>query len=141
MISIDQYFGAYTPQHKDVTPAVYANAQRLLTACNRMELIAIKDGVLFPANPFTHNGISGSGNGGFRPQDCEIGAPKSAHKEGLAVDRYDPFGLIDKWLNESPIAAKAIRDLDMYFEAQSATIGWSHWSLKRPPSSKRFFHP
>lgn len=141
MISIEQYFGKYGKTHKDAIPSRYANAQLLLVKVNKLMAIAMEDGVSFPDSPVTKSQVSGSENGGFRPQDCSIGAIHSAHKEGLAVDIYDPKGEIDDWLNNSPVARKAISELDMYFEVMSKTVGWSHWSIKRPASGRRFFQP
>lgn len=140
MISKVQYIGVHS-KSPDLTPARLANIDRLLSRVNALMMIAMKDKVLFLDNPNTKSQVSGETFGGFRPQDCPIGAPGSAHKEGLAVDLYDPVGKIDKWLLESPVAQKAIEDLDMYFEHPNATVGWSHWSIKRPLSGKRFFIP
>lgn len=139
-ISKAQYLGTYA-KSKDLTAERLANIDRLLTKVNHLMMIAMQDGVVFLDNPKTKSQVAGEKNGGFRPQDCLIGAPKSAHKEGLACDLYDPTGKIDKWLNTSKVAAKAIADLDMYFEAESSTIGWSHWSIKPPASKRRFFIP
>lgn len=141
MISMADYFGKYGKDHKDVTPARYANAQRLLTKVNSLMAIAMVNGIEFPVNPNTKTQISGVTNGGYRPQNCPIGAPNSAHKQCLAVDIFDPKGEIDEWLNNSKEAREAIKDLDMYFEAMSATVGWSHWSILKPASGRRFFSP
>lgn len=141
MISISDYFGKYGKDHKDVTPACYANAQRLLIKVNSLMAIAMANGIEFPVNPKTGSQISGDANGGFRPQDCPIGATGSAHKRCMAIDIYDPKGDIDHWLNHTPEAREAIKDLDMYFEAMSATVGWSHWSILKPASGNRFFFP
>jgi len=141
MISISDYFGKYGKSHKDVTPPRYAAAQILLLKVNKLMQIAIDDGVEFPINPKTKSQVAGETNGGFRPQDCTIGAPLSAHKICQAVDLYDPKGEIDDWLTSSPVAREAIKELDMYFEDKSATVGWSHWSTKAPKSGRRFFLP
>ena len=140
MISITQYIGPFA-KCGDLTPSRYANAQRLLLACNRLEALALIEGVKFPENPRTRSGVAGETYGGFRPQSCTQGAPYSAHKECLAVDRYDPGGDIDTWLMASPEAERLIAELGMYFEHPSATPGWSHWSIKAPPSGHRFFYP
>lgn len=141
MISIEQYFGKYGKTHKDVTPARYANAKRLLVAVNKLMMQGMKEGVLFLDNPNTKSQISGEQNGGFRPQDCPIGAPGSNHKECLAVDIYDPFGKVDDWLEHSLEARELYEQLGLYFEAIPNTIGWSHWQLKKPNSGRRFFIP
>lgn len=140
-ISLSDYFGTYTAKHKDVTVARYANAERLLRAVNRLMLLGVAEGVLFEYNPKTKSQISGEKNGGFRPQDCPIGAPQSSHKECLAVDLYDPVGKIDEWLQTSKEAKKIYEDLGLYFEHPSATIGWSHWQMRKPGSGRRFFLP
>ena len=141
MISIEQYFGKYTTKHKDVTPSRYANAQRLLGKVNSLMQTLIQKGVEFPVNPVTKSQISGDKNGGFRPQDCPIGASNSAHKECMAVDIYDPKGEIDDYLNHNPEAIEVINDLDMYFEALPYTTGWSHMQIRRTASGRRFFIP
>lgn len=140
MISNRDYLGKWSGS-LDLTPVRYANMLRLLPKVNTLMQIASADGVVFQVNPATKTQVAGQTYGGFRPQDCPQGAPQSAHKEGLAVDIYDPDGSIDNWLLTAPAAQRAIADLDMYFEHPSATIGWSHWSIKRPSSGKRFFYP
>lgn len=141
MISIDHYFGKYGKTHPDVTPARYANAQRLLKAVNQLMMVGIQEGVIFPTNKATGSQVAGEENGGFRPQDCPIGAPSSAHKEGLAIDLYDPLGAIDSWLLSSDGAKKCYTDLGIYFEAFTDTPGWTHWTLRKPLSGQRFFKP
>lgn len=140
MISMTDYVGKWA-KSPDWTPARQANAQRLLTACNALEAIAVKAGIKFPVNPKTKSPISGEQYGGFRPQDCPQGSPGSAHKEGLAVDRFDPFGAIDNWLLTEPEAQKAARQLGIYFEHPKHTTGWSHWTIRKPASGNLFFKP
>lgn len=142
MISKAQYIGVHV-NSSDLTPARLANIDKLLRAVNRLMMEGVKCGVIFPTNKATKSQVSGETFGGFRPQSCKIGAPHSAHKDGLAVDIYDPLGAIDTWVMQSK-EAKAIFEnplVDMYFEHPSATVGWSHWSIKRPPSGNRFFYP
>jgi hypothetical protein len=141
MISKAQYLGLYSTS-PDLTPVRLANIDRLLKAVNRMMMQGIKEGVIFPTNKATGCQVGGETYGGFRPQSCTIGAKNSAHKEGLAVDIYDPLpGNIDSWLMQSKDAKKLYEELGLYFEHPSATIGWSHWSLKAPLSGNRFFFP
>ena len=142
MISLAQYLGIHA-KSKDLTPARLANADRLLKAVNRLMMEGVKCGIVFPINKATKSQISGEIYGGFRTQDCTIGAPHSAHKECLAVDIFDHTGAIDTWLMESKEAKEVYEHplVNMYFEHPSATIGWSHWSIKAPPSGKRFFYP
>jgi len=140
MISMQDYLGPWA-KSKDLTPARRANAARLLTAVNTLLMGAMQEKIPLPINPKTKSQISGETYGGFRPQDCPQGSPNSAHKEGLAVDIYDPSGAIDAWLQNSPAAQKKYEELGLYFEHPSKTSGWSHWGLRRPPSGKRFFYP
>ena len=95
-------------------------------------------GVEFPDNPITHSGVSGETYGGFRPQSCPIGAPHSQHKEGSAVDRYDPLGEIDDWIMAHQEIARAY---GIYIEHPSATIHWSHWQNVAPKSGHTVFFP
>lgn len=142
MISKADYLGVHV-KSKDLTPERLANIDRLLKAVNRLIQEGMKCGVIFPVNKATNSQVAGETYGGFRPQDCPIGAPKSAHKEGLAVDLYDPKGEIDTWIFES-LEAKEIYEnplINLYFEHPSATLGWCHVSLKKPASGKRFFFP
>ena len=89
MITGKQYFGPWL-FHEDATPQRMINAGKLLERVNglmeELELMGVK----FPINPATASEVSGKTYGGFRPQNCPQGAPNSSHKEGLAVDIYDP---------------------------------------------------
>lgn len=137
MITIADYFGCWLC-HPDVTETVMENAKKLLDACSQLEAMARYDNVDFPINSETNSQVSGDHYGGFRPQDCPIGAPKSAHKQGLAVDIYDPQGEIDSWCLEN------IGNLEMcgiYIESPTATHGWSHWSTRAPASGRHVFLP
>jgi hypothetical protein len=137
MITLEQYFGRWM-DHPDATDERVGNAKRLVVACELLGAMAAADGVAFPTNPATRSGVSGSKYGGFRPQDCTIGASKSAHKEGLAVDRFDPTGEIDEWCMNNQDKLKMC---GIYIEHPSATVGWSHWSIKPPKSGKTVFYP
>lgn len=148
MISFSEYFGPWE-NHKDATDERKANAIRLLTACSCLERMALLDGVEFPEHSRSLSGlhwydtsdISGQGYGGFRPQDCPQGAQHSSHKEGLAVDRYDPHGDIDRWcLMNSEVGGK-LEQCGIYIEHPGSTVGWSHWTVRRPGSGNRVFLP
>lgn len=137
MISLAQYVGPHATS-PDWTEEVIDNANDLLFSCGILELMARDDGVLFPDNPATGSGVSGQTFGGFRPQDCSIGAARSAHKLGMAVDRYDPDGLIDKWCFENQ---DKLAECNIYIEYPEATKGWSHWTIRAPKSGHRVFYP
>jgi hypothetical protein len=137
MITLTEYAGPHR-ESKDWTPAREQNAIELLTRCEALEEEMVADGVVFPDNPATGSGVSGKTFGGFRPQDCPQGAPTSAHKEGQAVDRYDPGNKIDAWLMDHQ---DRLVHHDLYIEHPSATNGWSHWGTRAPRSGNRVFYP
>jgi len=140
VITVDEYFGPWK-DHPDATPERKQNAVLLLHACSALEYFARRDGVDFPDNPHTGTGVSGQELGGFRPQSCTQGAPHSAHKEALAVDRYDPEGLIDAYCMKHSEPGGLMESCGIYLEHPSKTEGWSHWSIRRPGSGHRVFYP
>lgn len=140
MITPEQYFGKHIDS-PDVTDTRKANAMRLIVAVNRLMNIANEDGVEFPVNPKTGSQVSGETYGGFRPQDCPIGAMHSSHKEGLAIDIYDPHGRIDAWCMGNSGVGGDLEQNGIYIEHPDATKGWSHWTTKRPGSGRRVFYP
>ena len=137
MITVEQYFGPWI-DHPDATDERLENARQLLLACEALEQMAVEAGVEFPDNPATGSGVSGITYGGFRPQNCPQGAPRSSHKEGLAVDRYDPHGAIDAWCmaNQGRMVSCGI-----FIEHPSATETWSHWTIRPPKSGRVVFYP
>lgn len=137
MITLNQYVGPHRDS-ADWTPAREQNATRLLAACCNLEVEMARGGVSFPDNPNTKSGVSGQTFGGFRPQNCSQGAPNSSHKEGLAVDRYDPRGEIDVWCMAH---LDRLAHHGIYIEHASATPGWSHWTIRAPKSGNRAFYP
>ena len=137
MISKSDYLGQWLDS-PDITPQVHVNIGRLLTACNKLEAMALQDGVKFPTNPKTKSQVSGEVYGGFRPQNCTIGAPQSAHKTGEAVDRYDPDGKIDEWCS---MHVPLLRTCGIYLEHPDDTPNWSHWGIRPPKSGNTIFKP
>ncbi len=137
MITLDQYVGPHQ-SNPDWTPVRKREATKFLVKCCALEAEMAKDGVLFPDNPTTHNGVSGKMYGGFRPQSCPQGAPNSSHKEGVGVDRYDPREEIDNWCVAHP---DRLAFHGIYIEHPSATKGWSHWTTRAPKSGNRIFYP
>lgn len=145
MITVEEYFGPWI-DHLDATPERKFNAANLVAACNKLEEYAIADGVKFPEHTRTLSkfswgdvsDISGDGYGGFRPQSCPIGAKNSSHKEGEGVDRFDPGGHIDEWcmINQDKLA-----ECGIHIEHPSATVGWSHWTIRPPRSGNIVFYP
>lgn len=137
MITLPQYVGPHA-KSADWNAERQMNATRLLNACCALEAEMARGGVAFPDNPVTKNGISGVTFGGFRPRDCPQGAPDSSHKQGLGVDRYDPFGKIDAWCAAHP---DRLAKHGIYIEHPEATPGWSHWTTRAPRSGNRIFRP
>ena len=137
MITLNQYVGVHRSS-PDWTAVREQNATKLLAACCALEVEMARMGVKFPDNPKTRNGVSGETFGGFRPQDCPIGAANSRHKQGQAVDRYDPDGKIDAWCmaHQDRLAAYGI-----WLESPESTPGWSHWQCVGVPSGNRVFYP
>lgn len=135
MIFLREYFGQWV-DHKDATDERKANAEELLDRVNALLLEADAHEIDLIENPATGSYVSGTRYGGFRPQDCDQGAPNSAHKTGSAVDIYDPNNALDNWINDGILAKH-----DLYREAPQATRGWCHLSTREPKSGKRTFMP
>lgn len=131
MIQLSEYFldHNHAEEHKK-------NAEELLRRVNALLSAFVADGGVLNKNPYTKSYISGEKYGGFRPQDCPIGAPKSAHKLGMAVDVYDKGNQLDSWLTDL-----VLLKFDLYREAPEKTINWAHLSTKAPGSGKRTFYP
>jgi hypothetical protein len=125
--------------HADLTDERAGNIiQLLIPACSMLEERMRVDGVVFPVNPKTGTGVSGETFGGFRPQSCQTGAPKSNHKQGLAVDRYDPANEIDTWCMAH---LDILEECGIWIEHPSKTPTWSHWQCVPPKSGRRVFLP
>ncbi len=141
MITLQEYFGPWL-DHPDATPERKAAAGFLLEKVNMLLEDADLNGVVLEDNPVTSNAmhsrdeVSGQQYGGFRPQSCPIGAPHSAHKEGRAVDVFDPHGTLDAWITDEILSAYRL-----YREAPAATKGWAHLTDRAPASGKRTFAP
>ena len=137
MITIEDYVGPHS-ECEDWNPTRQENAERLCTSVNAMMMDLKMAGVTFPINPSTGSCVSGQTFGGFRPQTCTQGAPNSSHKEGLAVDLYDPHDEIDSWLLAHP---DKLEEYGIYIEHPDDTHHWSHWSIKPPGSGRHIFKP
>jgi len=109
--------------HADATPEVIAAATAMLIPVNNLLDKMVADGCTMLVNSHTKCYVSGSGNGGFRPQDCPIGAPKSKHKTGHGVDIYDPYRELAKWCYAHP---EALQALGLTMENARWTPSWLH---------------
>lgn len=135
MITLEDYFGTFA-DHPDATPERKANAETLLDRVNALLNDAETDGLPGPINPATGSRVSGETLGGFRPQDAAQGAPKSNHKQGRAIDIFDPGNKLDAWLDDAKL-----EHFDLYREAPDATRGWCHLASVPPASGRRTFRP
>jgi hypothetical protein len=139
-ITIEEYFGAKAT-HPDATPERRANAELLLTRVNQfLEWASKQRDILLLHDRDTGTLISGSkggaGDGGFRLQTSSTGAARSRHKEGEAVDIYDPNEDLDQIVNDGILAR-----FDLYREHPTRSPGWIHLQAVAPPSRKRTFYP
>lgn len=121
-ITNTQYLGPYYG-HPDVTADVVSAIGGLLPKVNMLLGMAEADGVVLLINPATGCHISGSGNGGFRPMACSIGAANSKHKHGHGVDIYDPHGTFAAWCYKN---ADKLKGLGLGMENHRWTPSWCH---------------
>lgn len=137
MISREDYLGPYRGA-ASVTPGIEVALADLLRRVNGLLASAEAAGVTLERNPVTGTLISGQGNGGYRPPSCPVGAPNSAHKQGQAVDIYDPDGDLDGWCLDHE---DALVRFGLYMEHPAATKGWCHLGTRAPRSGRRVFYP
>lgn len=135
MITLEQYFGPWLTS-PSVTEEITDNAKDLLVHVEQILSLAAYDNVPLPANPTTNSQVSGEKYGGFRPEECTIGARTSAHKQGLAVDVYDPGEHLDDWITDD-----VLEQCGLYREHPGSTIHWCHLTTRAPHSGHRTFLP
>lgn len=135
MITVADVIGPWR-NSTDLTEERIEHITDLVPAVNALLARAAKAGVKLPINPKTKTQVSGEQYGGFRPQTCPIGAPLSAHKQGLAVDIYDPTNALDAWITDD-----VLRECGLYREGGNWTPGWTHLTTRRPGSGNRTFMP
>ena len=141
-ITLAQYF-----QAKPHTPEQAAAAADLLSREEMLVREAEAAGAFARAIcPNTGSEVSGSkggaGDGGFRLETSTTGSGKSSHKEAKAVDRYDPLGALDAWLDtfERGVGDNSkLAEHGLYREHPSATPGWCHLTTRAPGSGRRTF--
>ncbi len=137
MITIEEYFGEFSG-HPDATPERKAAAAAMLEKVNALRVEAEADGVVFERNPKTGTVISGTGHGGFRPENCDIGADHSTHKDARAVDNYDPLRRFAQWCVNHPERLVA---RDLHREREEWTPTWVHLQDVPPRSGKVAYVP
>lgn len=138
MIDLAQYVGVHS-NSPDWTTERQVNAGDLLSKVNALldELIA-SHGYSVAINPRTDSQVSGETFGGFRPQSCPIGAANSAHKQGQAVDIFDPHETLDTILTKFP---DYLVKYNLYRESPGSTLSWCHLQTRKTLSGKRTFLP
>ncbi len=136
MIKLIEYAGKWSGSPDWTQPRIL-NATTMLRRVNLLlDYMEREHGIEPPRNPVTGSQVSGSTYGGFRPQNCPQGAPNSSHKEGQAVDIYDPQNKLDDALTD-----EILTQFDLYREHPDATKSWCHLSSRAPRSGKRTFLP
>lgn len=134
-ITVEEYFRAYA-DHRGITPEIHENAGELLSRVNA--LLDECEGLgWFPKiNPATGTLISGQKNGGWRPQECTIGAPTSSHKQGRGVDVADGDDSLDDFVDDEMLERHGL-----YREHPDDTPHWCHLTDRAPKSGRRTFKP
>jgi len=136
MITLSDYVGTWS-NSIDWNGERQDNAINLLAAVNPfLAYYEAITGNKIIINRITNSQVSGEVYGGFRPQECPIGAPDSAHKQGLAVDVYDPDGKIDAYITD-----EILEEHGLYREAPESTLHWCHLTIRAPHSGNRTFIP
>lgn len=135
LILLDDYLGKWDDQ---ATDDHVGNAVVLLDKVNDLMDEAFTDGVDFQLNPKTKSYVAGEQYGGFRPQDCPIGAKTSAHKTGQAVDVYDPSHQFALWCSTH---LDRMKFKGLYMEHPDSTRTWCHLTTRAPASGKIVFMP
>lgn len=137
-LTIADYLGKYAT-HPDASTAIRGTAARMLDKVNAALLLAELDGVVLHVNPVTGSHLGGTGNGGFRPMDCPIGAPSSKHKSGEGIDIYDPKRELAAWSIANAERLQAAGILAM--ERPEWTPSWTHWQVVAVKSGNFAFIP
>ena len=136
MITLEEMF-AGKMDSPDATEERLENARDLLEKVGKLLAYIEYEPKVCPNTGCQISGsLHGSGDGGFRLQSSKTGAPHSSHKEGQAVDVYDPGNKIDDMLDD-----KILSMFGLYREHPDATPGWCHLTTRAPRSGRRTFRP
>lgn len=136
-ITLTQYLGPYDDDR--ITPEVRTNAERLVPIVNTVLTAMEADGVQLQTDSDTGCYIGGNGNGGVRPPGSSVGAAKSAHKRGTAIDLYDPERKLAAWAwaNKPLLELLGIRGM----ERPEWTPTWLHLQTEQVASKVFAFIP
>lgn len=129
-IDLLDYLGVYGG-HADATPERLEHARVLLAAVNAALAAAEADGVELHLNPRNGSHVAGAANGGFRPQDCPIGAARSTHKQGQGIDLFDPKRELARWSLRNVALLERLGIVAM--EDPRWTPTWCHWQTRPVP--------
>lgn len=135
-LTLQAYLGPYFGQ---IAHQVETDGEILVEIANDALAAAEADGVEILVNPATGTHIAGSGNGGVRPPDSPVGASRSAHKRGRAIDIYDPSRGLARWSlsNLERLKLLGIRAV----EDPRWTPSWCHWQDEPLASGNVVFIP
>lgn len=139
-ITLAEYFG-WKITHADATPERIANATVMLAKVNALLLEAQEVGKIrmmvdFDTKCLISGSPSGQGDGGFRLQSSVTGALKSAHRQGFAIDIYDPAEVLDNWIGRNLLIKHGL-----WRESPAHTKNWCHLQSIAPKSGTRSFNP
>lgn len=130
------------PKNFPTTPTIDANLQELLEKLNKIRAeykvpMIITSGLRSMED---HLRIYAEKNKKLKDAgENEIKVPLgSNHLYGLAADISDKDGQFWNWIQTQ---TQLIEDLDLYFEAKSASPTWTHVQIRAPKSNKRIFNP
>jgi len=144
-VTVDQFLGPYL-KHPEVTEEKRVRIATYLVIANAALAKAEEDGVVLEINPHTGCYLAGVGNGGWRPSDCLIGAPDSAHKHEEAGDWYDtmPERVLCRWSLRNQEYLRSVGILAMENPQWTGTLGtssWAHWQTRPLKSGNFVFVP
>lgn len=135
MITLSDYIGVWA-DNPDWTKIVSDNALELLKRVNALLTDYQIGGGKLRINPKTKTHVSGETGGGFRPLNYPVGASKSSHKVGMAVDIYDYDDNLKKWLMRHQ---DMLIKHDLYLENPQFTDSWVHLQTRK--TRNRLFNP
>lgn len=136
-ITLSDWIGPHG-SHPDCTMDVREAAAAMLDRVNVLLAVAYSDGLLLDANPRTGSLVSGTRYGGFRPGSAPIGAAKSKHKTGHAVDVYDPRRTLATWCAAN---LEQVAQIGLWCEDWRWTPSWCHFQDVPPGSGLRVYIP
>lgn len=138
-ITLDDYLGGYRASHGgELTDAILADAEQLVSRANLILFAAAKDGVILVNRPGSRSLVV---SGWVPPSINRTQAGDSAacrHIIGQAVDISDPRGDLDRYLmSRQHLLAEA----QLWLAHPDTTHGHCHLQSCPPASRLRVFYP